>query len=965
MIGSGEIPGSKHRRTGLGNEEDGNFSTHDGKEEVTTTALEDSSKKRDTEHFPGDIISSLQVGSSSLEGTLKGSDDKVDRGLESIEVQAKLEENEEGKADLPERYVLAECSSDDNETSDSSLAKEQDKKNIDLAATEVKTLSLSTHARLVNSDAKLGQFTALPEAASFGPFDGISGKESEDRDRECNDKNGADARCGKEPGKGRKVPSLNETYVLDDRSKNLSADVEVFVDDMIEKNSLNANRVVSSIDNGSDGEGGNDFAKNDEKNEVKVESGDDENHGLKVESTSQRLEVKSHEEERLEVIKTKDSNKDLGEDFFKKKYEQHCDAVKFKDRDDTKVEKERFSVKKFDIEDYLIEGKTTGPHSDVLGNRYVRKDPESIGHGTDSVVDNQRIRNVGAQKILDSDARDTLEKRPLDASDKALKAGEDTKMLTGTSISYDGSRRHTVPECDQFDTKKLNHTIEAGKDDGKSSIKYVQKDPGVDKNNENYGNGLLLEGGLNLLSKSSKTTKRRRTLFPKVFPVDNDIDTAKEKMNLSADSKSDHRPTFFSPVMGTSKKCTVEHDIIEGDGDNAIARSKDDRLIGDKDVMFAGLILGRKDLERRELYCYNRDSDHDSGIKSVYKEVSAYHGNIVSGIDAEGTIAKESAEVRVNRGSIEASAAGNRGVPSSRIEEVATQSANNQGKKLDTGSVDTRILRSVHSTGEDAGTLVKDTAKGTQNTAKDPGQPRNESARSMKKTEADAKDHAESKTKHDRNTLKDSGSQEKNASKHVQNITKDTQTLAKMQNIKTNITAQTGKPGQRIFPEEHAAERLDTFNEDPGKVPETVDHLSKETSMDTEMHRQSNTESDCLLNTEKTSKDGQSDTTAGEAFDTIIAVDDSILRNTRTSTPVKRQEDAAPSHASNEQKNAGASDLKAAVRTNMSPRLNDIPECLYNMPTLVPMLRKDDERAPGLPMFIDQSIDSADDSFTA
>eukprot|EP00795_Rhopilema_esculentum_P017691 gene17691-9348_t len=91
--------------------------------------------------------------------------------------------------------------------------------------------------------------------------------------------------------------------------------------------------------------------------------------------------------------------------------------------------------------------------------------------------------------------------------------------------------------------------------------------------------------------------------------------------------------------------------------------------------------------------------------------------------------------------------------------------------------------------------------------------------------------------------------------------------------------------------------------------------------------------------------------------DTVVAVEESFLRRTRTSTPVKRV-----TAVIDRQVEPGTSG-EALVDRKESVSLDIVPDCLQTMPKLVP-LTTGRNKSPGMPYFEDQSFDAGEDSFT-
>ena len=91
--------------------------------------------------------------------------------------------------------------------------------------------------------------------------------------------------------------------------------------------------------------------------------------------------------------------------------------------------------------------------------------------------------------------------------------------------------------------------------------------------------------------------------------------------------------------------------------------------------------------------------------------------------------------------------------------------------------------------------------------------------------------------------------------------------------------------------------------------------------------------------------------------DTVVAVEESFLRRTRTSTPVKRITAVIDSQVEPRTSDEALVDRKASVT------LDIVPDCLQTMPKLVPLTTRQN-KSPGMPYFEDQSFDAGEDSFT-
>ena len=703
---------------------------------------------------------------------------------------------------------------------------------------------------------------------------------------------------GKEMVMERQVVALNETFDLGSRDNVFSDVVEVLVDDLPDKDPLNANRVISEGSGEKSNERRYGGTKALEGAEVDLsESGAEGNDDLEDKA---KVDIKNFPNNLKVAVVDDNENIKIEEDIDMKNSDQLCDIHKF----------EEDSLDGLSSRVYSVEGnesKRNGPDN---------KCSQSLGIGND--CDLKLPRNVaGDDQIVLDDIENIIE---TDAGEKAQKNAFSHEVLEVWQVpkplaSVDEEERSSVVVAPE--TKEPCHVA---KDDCISSDKGSEKDLDSVEIGSNHTSinalDLVLESGLHKSSLYTNAKKRRRTLFPKVLPEENDINSPKSKANLSADSQM-RRATCFSPLAESSKACAYETET--GKEANVMLESKNgSRVSGEKDVVLEEELFGNGDIARKEVCYHKKDIQYDSDIRTVYREVSVYHGDVISGRE-------------MNTVGVAEERAGLEKPQETRIEQ-------NQGSSADTVMVSNQI--EIDPTNE-AGQL-------------------------------DAMDYARQVLKHDQITDEQKQSTESQTeipSGLIQATGKHLRTLAD-QSQKTTKMLEGELEQDKSTPVEVAvARKLDRYEDIQGNkegIPGTEDYRGKEVTGCSDSGQVCHTDDRYLVETVRIPREGEVDGKDGGAVDndTIIALDDVVLQNTRTSTPKKASKGGSTSQLHTESKDTIMAEQIASVKMSLSPRLNDMPDCLQSMPRIVAVKEEKSERSQGLPLFVDHSFDSsADESF--
>ena len=455
-----------------------------------------------------------------------------------------------------------------------------------------------------------------------------------------------------------------------------------------------------------------------------------------------------------------------------------------------------------------------------------------------------------------------------------------------------------------------------------SSEKSIEKDLVGSKDGffPNYKYGLFSEGNFGKSSTIANAKKRRRTLFPKVLPEENDTDTPKAKANLSADAHST-RSMFFSPVLGPSETHVADSDGMREVSDLLKAKEHNRRK-GDEDVMFEGEFPGSKHIERRELYCHNREAHCDGDIRSVYREVSTYHGGLLSGKQKK---TDDAVMGRTNSGKRSQETGIDDNQPSSgNVIEVFGQVVDN---------------RTAETEQPNAGKYVKEDFDRDQAKAE-----KDHSAVSRTEKVPDVVPTSTNHAQISLNQYNDKGKVSHGESEKGPNSKRLSVEAPESNDVVNDIRTQRKLEVTAPVESGHAKEITDNINNGKRSNPESI----------------------YITYAKKTTEDSVVHGTDGERFDndTIVALEDTVLRNTRTSTPIKDPEGSENLQLCTEQKDATKGGYVSQVKMNLSSRLSDMPDCVNSMPRIVPMEQRNMETPHSLPMFIDQSFDSVDNNCT-
>ena len=669
------------------------------------------------------------------------------------------------------------------------------------------------------------------------------------------------------------MPALYETFDLGERGSKFSNAVKVINDDCLVKTSSDANRDERDLLKEKYDEAGNDCRKGFEG--LVIASGKLEQYPATVPALSIRSErideVEDHQGQvdyigcRSEVISYGTNTLEIAAPKYSGNY-----LKTFANGSNIELQKEQVE--------------NTGVFSDNM-NTVIEVDADEIVHTNSVSCDILEVKDAASK----TDGQNgVIEKLSL----VALKATE---------------------AC---------HLNEPVKEILVSSEKSIEKDHVGSKDGffPNYKYGLFSEGHLGKPLTIANEKKRRRTLFPKVLPEENDTDTPKAKANLSADAQST-RSMFFGPILGPSEAHASDSDGMREVSDLLKAKEHSRRK-GVEDVTFEGEFPGTKHIERRELYCHNREAHCDGDIRSVYREVSAYHGGLISGKQV-------------------------------KTDDAVMEGTNSERKSQGKGICDNQPL---------SGNVVEVCGQVVDN-------------RTVETEQANAEEYVEedfnrdqAKAEKDRSAV----SRTEKVSDIVPTSTDHTQISLNHYRDKGNVSygkSEKGPNSKRLLVEAPGSD--DVANDmrtqrKPEAIPSVESDRAKEITGNVNNGKRNNAENINTTYAKKATEDSVVLGTEGETFDndTIVALEDAVLRNTRTSTPIKDPQGSDIPQLCAEQKDATKGGHVSLVKRNLSPRLSDMPDCINSMPRIVPTEQRNKGTPQGLPMFIDQSFDSVDNNFT-
>ena len=454
-------------------------------------------------------------------------------------------------------------------------------------------------------------------------------------------------------------------------------------------------------------------------------------------------------------------------------------------------------------------------------------------------------------------------------------------------------------------TREPWHSNEVTKGEYVSSDNGTERDPGLVKVDDSYeaneAYDLLLGKGLHKSSLKIKAKQRRRTLFPKVLPDEYDNDSSKSKANLSADSQPT-RSTCFSPLVESSKVFVFDADSVKGIGE--VVQSKGDSILaGDKTHMAKADVLSSNANEKREAHHRNSSARHDT-----------VHGDLISERPTKtDVVSSEESNSRIH-------------VQLGKMED--DQESSSEVLKL---------LKQVY---------IDPASKSRQT-------------------------HVEKHTEQVTHCGLIAVQQGQNSQSHIKHTST---TVGNAQHLLGQAKQVKKSPQRKLERGKNTSERasagksMDYANEiqrNRKVVPGDGNKCRKEVIDDVDYGQTLHTKGEYSASGRRTKDDNVYRTDEGVVDnDAVVVVDDVVLRDTRTSTPIKSSEDAGASQLRIDRKNATKGDQVTSMKTSRSPRLSDVPDCLQSMPRLVPMEQSDNNIMRGLPVFLDQNLQSTSDSFS-